>query len=65
MNPGIDEGSVMRRGIDQPAACVAAGSGRQGVRVCFSPEADLAGGVIITVIGLDAVRHIDHRRYSV
>ncbi len=41
---------------------MAAGSGRQGVGVCFSPQADLAGGVIITVIGVDAVRHIDHRR---
>ena len=30
--------------------------------VCFSPQADVAGGVLIAVIGVDAVRHIHQRR---
>jgi len=30
--------------------------------VCFSPQADLAGGLVITAIGVDAVRHIRQRR---
>jgi len=30
--------------------------------VCFSPEADLAGGLVICVIGVDAVRHVGRRR---
>jgi len=30
--------------------------------VCFSPQADLGGGVLICAIGIDAVRHIRHRR---
>jgi hypothetical protein len=30
--------------------------------VCFSPEADLVGGLVITAIGVDAVRHIRQRR---
>ncbi len=30
--------------------------------MCFSPQADLAGGVVIAVIGVDAVRHIHQRR---
>lgn len=33
--------------------------------MCFSPEGDLAGGVIVTAIGIDACRHLrgrqDHR----
>jgi hypothetical protein len=29
--------------------------------VCFSPEADLVGGLVVGAIGIDAVRHIDHR----
>ena len=31
-------------------------------RVCFSPQADVAGGVLICAIGIDAVRHISQRR---
>jgi hypothetical protein len=30
--------------------------------VCFSPEADLVGGAVLTVIGIDALRHVDRRR---
>jgi hypothetical protein len=30
--------------------------------MCFSPQADLVGGVVITVIGVDAVRHVRQRR---
>lgn len=30
--------------------------------MCFSPEADLVGGVVISVIGVDAIRHIHQRR---
>jgi len=29
--------------------------------VCFSPEADLVGGLVVGAIGFDAVRHVDHR----
>jgi hypothetical protein len=30
--------------------------------VCFSPEADVVTGVIVTGIGVDALRHVDERR---
>jgi hypothetical protein len=30
--------------------------------VCFSPEADVVGGLVICAIGVDAVRHIGQRR---
>jgi hypothetical protein len=30
--------------------------------MCFSPEADIAGGLLICAIGVDAVRHIGQRR---
>jgi hypothetical protein len=30
--------------------------------VCFSPEADIVGGLVICAIGVDAVRHIHQRR---
>ena len=30
--------------------------------MCFSPQADLGGGLLIGVIGVDAVRHIRQRR---
>jgi hypothetical protein len=30
--------------------------------VCFSPQADLAGGLVICAIGIDAVRHVRRRR---
>jgi uncharacterized protein DUF6629 len=30
--------------------------------VCFSPQADVLGGVVICAIGVDAVRHIRQRR---
>jgi hypothetical protein len=30
--------------------------------VCFSPQADIGGGLLIGVIGVDAVRHIRQRR---
>jgi hypothetical protein len=30
--------------------------------VCFSPQADLAGGLLICVIGVDAARHVGRRR---
>jgi hypothetical protein len=30
--------------------------------VCFSPQADIVGGLVITAIGVDAVRHIHQRR---
>ncbi len=31
-------------------------------RVCFSPQADVVGGLVICAIGIDAVRHIRQRR---
>src|ERR1700739_714515 len=31
-------------------------------RVCFSPQADVVGGLVVCAIGIDAVRHIRHRR---
>jgi len=30
--------------------------------VCFSPQADIVGGVVICAIGVDAVRHVRQRR---
>jgi hypothetical protein len=30
--------------------------------VCFSPQADIAGGLVICAIGVDAVRHVRQRR---
>jgi hypothetical protein len=30
--------------------------------VCFSPQADLVGGVVISAVGVDAVRHLRQRR---
>src|ERR1700677_2194326 len=30
--------------------------------MCFSPQADLGGGLLICAIGVDAVRHIRQRR---
>ena len=30
--------------------------------MCFSPQADIGGGLLIAVIGVDAVRHIRQRR---
>jgi len=30
--------------------------------VCFSPQADIGGGLVICAIGIDAVRHIRQRR---
>jgi hypothetical protein len=30
--------------------------------VCFSPQADVVGGLVISAIGIDAVRHIRQRR---
>jgi hypothetical protein len=30
--------------------------------MCFSPQADVAGGVLICAIGIDAIRHIRQRR---
>jgi hypothetical protein len=30
--------------------------------MCFSPEADIGGGLVICAIGVDAVRHIGQRR---
>jgi hypothetical protein len=29
--------------------------------VCFSPQADLAGGLLIGAIGIDVIRHVDKR----
>lgn len=29
--------------------------------MCFSPEGDLAGGIVVTAIGIDAVRHLRQR----
>lgn len=31
--------------------------------MCFSPQADLVGGLVLGVIGIDAVRHV-HRRHD-
>jgi len=35
---------------------------RSGPRVCFSPQADVVGGLVICAIGVDAVCHIRRRR---
>jgi hypothetical protein len=32
--------------------------------VCFSPEADIVAGVIVTAIGFDTIRHVGHDRES-
>jgi len=29
--------------------------------VCFSPQADLVGGAVVTLIGVDALRHVRAR----
>lgn len=29
--------------------------------MCFSPQADLVGGTVVSAIGVDALRHVDHR----
>lgn len=31
--------------------------------MCFSPEADLLTGAVVSGVGLDALRHVRHRRY--
>jgi len=31
--------------------------------VCFSPEADLLTGIVVSGVGIDALRHTRHRRY--
>ena len=31
--------------------------------MCFSPEADLLTGIVVSGVGIDAVRHTRHRRY--
>ena len=33
-----------------------------GEAVCFSPEADLVGGLVVTAIGVDVLRHLKGRR---
>ncbi|HZJ48887.1 MAG TPA: DUF6629 family protein [Acidimicrobiia bacterium] len=30
--------------------------------MCFSPEADIVAGLLIAAVGVDALRHVDHRR---
>lgn len=35
------------------------------VPVCFSPEADLLAGVVVTAAGVDALRHVRHHREAV
>ncbi len=34
---------------------------RYGAVMCFSPQADLVGGVVIGAIGIDALRHVEKR----
>lgn len=31
--------------------------------MCFSPEADLLTGIVVSGVGIDALRHTKHRRY--
>lgn len=31
--------------------------------MCYSPEADLVAGVVVGAVGVDALRHVDDRRY--
>ncbi|MGI9641510.1 MAG: DUF6629 family protein [Acidimicrobiia bacterium] len=31
--------------------------------MCYSPEADVIAGLVVGAIGIDAVRHVDDRRY--
>jgi hypothetical protein len=35
---------------------------RRRDRMCFSPQADVVGGLVICAIGVDAVRHVRQRR---
>jgi hypothetical protein len=35
---------------------------RQEIEMCFSPQGDLAAGIVVTAIGIDACRHIDGRK---
>ena len=35
---------------------------RYGDRVCFSPEGDLVGGIVVGAVGVDALRHLRGRR---
>jgi hypothetical protein len=30
--------------------------------VCFSPQADLIGGITVSVLGIDALRHVEYRQ---
>lgn len=32
------------------------------VRVCFSPEADIVASLVVTGVGIDALRHVGHER---
>lgn len=31
--------------------------------LCFSPEVDVAAGIVVGALGIDAVRHVSNRRY--
>jgi len=54
---------------DEPVVASGSFSWERGCRhdrvpalvVCFSPEGDLAGGIVVTAIGVDAVLHLRHR----
>ena len=56
--PGSSYLSMDSRASSRASWC----AGERGNRVCFSPQADVAGGLLICVIGVDAVRHIRQRR---
>ena len=30
--------------------------------MCFSPDADLSAGILVGGVGVDALRHVEHRR---
>src|ERR1700689_1869173 len=32
------------------------------IAMCFSPEGDIPGGIVVTAIGIDALRHLHNRR---
>jgi hypothetical protein len=44
---------------------VEAVTGERRCDVCFSPEADLVGGLVVTAIGVDACRHVRRRNSHV
>lgn len=56
------DGTQALAGPDPAAPASHPPPAREEARVCFSPQADVAGGLLICAIGVDAVCHIGRRR---